>query len=151
MRARFAAITMAALLALYLVFVVQYALLLLGSEATAAKVLGGALLVLPAIGAWLLVAEIAFVLRAERLVRLLAADGNLPIDSLPRLPSGRPDPVAADAEFPRYQAEVEANPDSWQAWFRLSLAYDASGDRKRARDAARRAIRMERASGSPQT
>jgi hypothetical protein len=146
MTARIAAIGMAVLLALYLVFVAQYALLLIGAEAPAAKVLGVALLVLPLIGAWLLAAEILFVLRAQKLVKLLDGEGNLPVDILPRLPSGRPDPVAADAEFPRYRAEVEAAPESWRAWLRLSLAYDASGDRKRARDAARRAIRLERTS-----
>jgi hypothetical protein len=145
MSARIGAIVMAALLGLYLVFVAQYALILIGAEQGVAKALGIALLVLPAIGAWLLVAELLFVLNAQRLARRLGAEGNLPVDSLPRLPSGRPDPVAADAEFPVYQAEVEAQPDSWRAWFRLSLAYDASGDRRRARDAARRAIRLEKA------
>lgn len=147
MRGRVAAITMAVLLALYLAFTVQYALLLIGSEEPIAKAIGIALILLPLIGAWILVAEIVFVLRAERLVRVLGAEGGLPVDSLPRLPSGRPDPVAADAEFPLYQAEVEAAPESWRAWLRLSLAYDASGDRRRARGAARHAIRLQRSSG----
>jgi Flp pilus assembly protein TadD len=51
---------------------------------------------------------------------------------------------AADEEFPRYKAEVEAAPDSWRAWFRLGLAYDASGDRRRARSALRESIRRYR-------
>ena len=57
---------------------------------------------------------------------------------------GSRDPVAADLEFPKYQAEVEAAPDSWQAWLRLGLAYDASGDRRRARWATRKAIALQR-------
>ncbi len=69
----------------------------------------------------------------------------MPDDALPALASGRVDPKAADAVFPKYQAEAEANPDAWWAWLRLALAYDASGDRRRARWATRRAIALERA------
>ena len=48
----------------------------------------------------------------------------------------------ADAVFPRYRDEVTASPDDWRAWYRLGLAYDASGDRRRAREAVRRAITL---------
>ncbi|MDP3209296.1 MAG: hypothetical protein Q8M65_09115 [Rhodoglobus sp.] len=145
MTARIGAIVMAVILALYLVFVVQYALLLIGSEHPLAKTLGFALIVLPVFGAWVLVSDIVFVLRGERLVRVLREAGELPVDELPRLPSGRIDPTAADLEFSRYKEAVESAPESWQAWLRLGLAYDASGDRRRARWATRAAIRLERA------
>lgn len=144
MKARFAAITMAVLLGLYIVFVVQYAIILLTTDEPIAKAMGVALLVLPLIGAWVLIAELLFVARGERLVKLLGEEGGLPVDTLPRLPSGRIDPAAADLEFPKYQAEVEADPGSWQAWLRLGLAYDASGDRGRARWATRKAIALQR-------
>lgn len=144
MRARIGALTMAALLVLYLAFVVQYAVLLITSESPVAKALGVALAVLPLVGAWALISEIVFVLRGEKLVSRLAVEGGLPVDDLPRLPSGRPDPVAADAQFPPYKEAVEADPDSWRAWVLLGLAYDASGDRNRARWATRRAIALER-------
>jgi hypothetical protein len=145
MTSRIAALVMAALLVFYLVFVTHYALLLIGSAGPIAKGLGFALIVLPFLGAGVLIADLVFVARGERLVRLLGAEGGLPVDDLPRLPSGRADPVAADADFPRYRAEVEAEPESWRAWLRLGLAYDASGDRRRARWATRRAIALERA------
>ena len=145
MRSKVAGLVMAALLVLYLVVVAQYALILLGAGEPVATAMGVALLVLPLIGAWVLAVELLFVFRAERLLGVMRADGGLPVDDLPRLPSGRPDPKAADLQFPTYQAEVEASPDSWRAWFRLSLAYDASGDRKRARWAMREAIRLQRA------
>ncbi|CAN5213550.1 hypothetical protein BH09ACT5_BH09ACT5_06310 [soil metagenome] len=145
MRARVAALVMAALLVLYLVFVVNYALLLINDDQPLAKAMGIALIVLPLIGAGVLAADLVFVVRGERLVKRLGLEGGLPVDDLPRLPSGRPDPAAADLEFPRYQAEVEADPESWRAWLRLGLAYDASGDRTRARWATRRAIALERA------
>ncbi|MBG6053942.1 hypothetical protein IWX81_000332 [Salinibacterium sp. CAN_S4] len=144
MKARAATLVMAALLVLYLVFVTNYAILLITSEQPLAKVMGFALVVLPAIGAWVLVADLLFVVRGERLLAKLGSEGGLPVDNLPRLPSGRADPAAADAEFPTYQAEVEADPESWRAWLRLGLAYDASGDRRRARWATRRAISLQR-------
>ena len=148
MKARIATIVMAALLVLYLVFVTNYAILLINSAEPLAKALGFALIVLPGIGAWVLVADLVFVVRGERLLTTLGGEGGLPIDNLPRLPSGRADPVAADAEFPTYQAEVEADPESWRAWLRLALAYDASGDRRRARWATRKAIALNRSTDS---
>ena len=136
---------MAALLALYLAFVVQYALLLFGTDELVAKIMGAALIVLPVVGTWALIIELLFGVRAERLTKTMLAEGELPVENVPLRPSGRPDREAADAEFPQYQAAVEAEPESWRAWFRLALAYDASGDRRRARWATRRAIKLERA------
>ena len=144
MRARTAGLLMAVLLALYLVFVVQYGLVLLAVDEPIAKAMGVALLVLPVVGAWVLTVELLFVFRAERLMRVLREEGGLPLDTLPRLPSGRPDPVEADKQFPVYQEAVEQNRESWRDWFRLGLAYDASGDRSRARWATREAIRLQR-------
>ena len=60
-------------------------------------------------------------------------------------PSGRVLREDADAVFPAYRADVEAHPDDWRAWYRLGLAYDAAGDRRRARAAVRQAIRLETA------
>ena len=145
MSGKLAGLGMAALLLIYLIFIVQYAIVLISVGEPIAIAMGVALLVLPIVGAWGLVTELLFAFRAERLLRQLSAEGGLPIDDLPRLPSGRPDPAEADKTFPLYQAAAEAEPESWRAWFRLALAYDASGDRKRARWASRQAISLERA------
>jgi Flp pilus assembly protein TadD len=40
------------------------------------------------------------------------------------------------------RAQVEERPDDWRSWFRLALAYDAAGDRTRAREAARHALAL---------
>ena len=135
---------MAALLVIYLIFATQYAIILLRAAEPLANALGVALVILPVIGAAVLVADLVFVVRGERLLKRLGDEDGLPVDDLPRLPSGRVDPKAADAEFPKYQSEVEAEPGSWQAWLRLGLAYDASGDRRRARWATRKAIALAR-------
>jgi tetratricopeptide (TPR) repeat protein len=145
MKSRIAALSMSALLVLYLVLVLQLAIRLIAVDNGIAKTLGIALLVLPLLGAWALAAELLFGIRTQKLVSRLDAAGELPVDSLPKRTSGRPERAAADAEFPYYKAAVEADPGSWQAWFRLGLSYDASGDRSRARRAIRRAISLERA------
>ena len=82
------------------------------------------------------------------MVRQLEAEGGLPVDDVPRRASGRYERDAADAAFPAYRAAVEAAPDDWRAWFRLGLAYDACGDRRRARKALRWSIRL-RGRGRP--
>ncbi|MDH6180676.1 hypothetical protein M2152_000858 [Microbacteriaceae bacterium SG_E_30_P1] len=144
MISRISAVVMAVLLVLYLVVVTQYAIALLGSGDGVAVAMGAALIVLPLVGAWALISEVIFVSRAQRLVARLGDEGGLPVDDLPRLPSGRIDARAADLEFPVYKAAVEANPESWRDWLRLGLAYDASADRRRARWSVRRAIALER-------
>lgn len=139
---------MAVLLALYLVLVAQRAILLMASGVLVGVIMGVALIILPTIAAWAIGRELMFGARTEKLVRILDREGNLPVEELPHRVSGRPLRDAADEEFPKYKAEVESEPQSWRAWFRLGLAYDASGDRRRARHALREAIRLYRSSNS---
>jgi hypothetical protein len=132
------------LLVLYLVFAVRYGVLLISLGEPVATGLGIALFVLPLIAVWALVVELLFAIRAERLGVRLGAEGGLPTEELPLRPSGRIDPAAAAELFPTYQAATEAAPEDWRTWFRLGLAYDAAGDRRRARWATRQAIRLSR-------
>ena len=144
MRNRIAAIVMAAILVIYLVLVFQRAIMLIATGEGIAIAMGIALLALPLVAAWAIGRELLFGARTEKLVKILDAEGGLPVEDLPVRASGRPLRDAADEEFPRYKAEVEAEPESWRAWFRLGLAYDASGDRRRARSALRESIRLYR-------
>ena len=144
MRTRIAVAIMAALLALYLIFAVRYGLILIGVGQPVAVAIGVALLVLPIVGAWAMVSEILFAVRADRLAKRLEEEGGMPSEQVPVSASGRVDRAAADALFPSYRAAVDAAPESWRAWFRLALAYDASGDRRRARWATRTAIKLAR-------
>lgn len=138
------AFLMAALLALYVALVGWRAVQFVATGEPVAVAIGVALIVLPLIAVWALWREIAFGLRSQALVRRLEADGELDL-GLPLMPSGRPERAAADAAFPAFRDEAEADPDSWRAWARLGLVYDAAGDRRRARAAVRRAITLERA------
>ncbi len=144
MRTRVAVVVMAALLALYLVFAIRYGLLLIGTGQAIGVAIGVALLVFPVIAGGALVAELVFTVRADRLGERLEHEGGLPEEQLPTLPSGRIDRAAADEVFPAYQAAVEADPENWRTWYRLGLAYDASGDRRRARWAMREALTRSR-------
>lgn len=143
-KAKIGALVVAALLAVYLVFTVQRGWIMLTEDDPIAKILGIALFVLPVVGAWALIAELLFGSRMQRLGSILEDEGGLPEDTLPRTPGGRIVREAADAEFAKYRDEVEAAPEEWRRWFRLSCAYDAAGDRRRARSTMRRAIALER-------
>ena len=146
MTTRIGVAVMAVLLVLYLVLVGDRAVKFLLTGEPVAIAIGLALLVLPLIGAWALVRELLFGVRAERLGKILESENALPADQLPVRPSGRPERDAVDAVFPDYRAAVEASPEDWRAWYRLGLAYDGAGDRRRARSAIREAIRLSSAS-----
>ncbi len=135
---------MAALLALYLWAAAYQGVVMIGTGVPVAIVMGIALIVLPVVGAWALWREIAFGINSTKLVNILESEGSLPGDDLPHRPSGKPVRADADKEFPVYAAAVDAQPESWRAWCRLGLAYDASGDRKRARTASRKAIALHK-------
>ena len=105
-----------------------------------AKVIGIAALVIPLVGVWILIREVLFGSRTQTMAKILESEGLLPEDNLPRTPSGRIVKAAADEDFFQYKEEVEANPESWKSWHRLALAYDAAGDRRRARESMRTAI-----------
>ena len=123
--------------------VAQRGWLLLQSGEPVGIAMGIALFVLPLIAAWALVRELMFGRSAERLGARLEADGALPAEAVAVRPSGRVLREEGDALFPAYREAVEAAPEDWRAWYRLGLAYDAAGDRRRARAAIRQAIRLE--------
>ena len=146
--ARTVAIILAAITGVYLLAIARVAWQLIVDGDLVAMVMGLAILVLPVIGVWVVVRELQFGARTAELGRALEASGGLPEDDLPKRPSGRVERDAADARFRQRQLEVEAAPDDFGAWFRLSVAYDDAGDRRRARTAMRTAIEKYDAAGS---
>lgn len=136
------AVVMAVLLAAYLAFTASRAVDFIRAGGLVPVLLGLAVLLFPVIGLWALWREWQFGQATERLGGELATRGALPVDDLPRRPSGRPVREEADTRFAQVRERVEAEPDSWERWFELSTAYDASGDRKRARRSMRQAITL---------
>lgn len=144
MRAKTTALALAAVAALYLVALGQRGWILLGSGSVAGALLGVGVLAVPVLVAWAIVRELWFGQATERMARQLEAEGGLPVDDLPRTPAGRVDRAAADAAFTSYRAQTDQAPDDWRTWYRLACAYDAAGDRSRARAAMRHAGALHR-------
>jgi hypothetical protein len=142
-RARTTAILLTAVLAVYFVLLGERAVLLLGTGTAVGVGLGIGVLILPVVGAWIAVATLRFGVRVQRLADRLADDDDLPDTSdLPRRPSGRVDRAAADAWFDQCKAELDERPADWRRWYRLAHAYDLAGDRRRARETMRHAVRL---------
>lgn len=139
------------LFALYLYASFASSVALIRAPEPLAKGIGIAALLIPLLGVWILIREVLFGARTQRMAGILAAEGLLPEDNLPRTPSGRIVKAAADEDFAQYQQEATGHPHSWRSMHRLALAYDASGDRRRARETMRRAIALFRASDDART
>jgi cytochrome c-type biogenesis protein CcmH/NrfG len=131
-------------LLVYFVLLGRLALAMLASGRAAVVGLGLALLIMPVIGLWAMIATLRAGFAHQRLARLIAADGmELDTSALPRRASGRIERDAADALFATVRTEVEADPDDWRGWYRLARAYDYAGDRRRAREAMKTAVLLQ--------
>jgi hypothetical protein len=131
-------------LLVYLVLLGRIAVLMIASGSAAAIGLGAALLILPVIGGWAMIATLRDGFAHQKLARLIADDEmELDVSALPKRPSGRIERAAADALFATVRDELDADPDNWRRWYRLARAYDYAGDRRRAREAMRTAVGLQ--------
>ena len=120
----------------------------------AAFIAGGGLGVLLGMGTlaimvtsvWAVARELRFGVESTRLARLITERDGVPLDTVPRDAQGRIDAGAAEVEWQRRKALVDAAPDDWRAWFLLGISYDNARDRRQARAAIRRAIALQRTS-----
>ncbi|WP_163702193.1 tetratricopeptide repeat protein [Mycolicibacterium sarraceniae] len=135
---------MCAALVVYFVLLGRTGITLIGSGTPVAIALGIGVLILPVVGAWAMVATLRAGFAHQRLARLAVESGmELDVSALPRNRSGRIDRDAADVLFDTVRAELEADPDNWQRWYRLARAYDYAGDRGRARETMRKAVVLQ--------
>jgi hypothetical protein len=134
------ALLISAITFVYLFLMTNQALTLIQVDNLVAKTMGFALFGLPAVGVWSIIRELRFGVQVERLAKMVRDEGSWPLFDLEYRPSGRPIRSSAAKVFAEFAAKAEQNPDDWHSWFNLSLAYDASGDSRRARSAMRRAI-----------
>ncbi|PWH06752.1 hypothetical protein DEO23_07465 [Brachybacterium endophyticum] len=123
--------------------------------------LAAALVVLLALTVWVTWREVLFGLRAGRLARIYGGS-RFDTEAAAGLRTGTESAETADGvtatpaearaarreaahtEFEAARDAVRAGgEDDWRAWYRLGLAYSASRDTKHAREAVRRAIRLE--------
>ena len=128
----------------YFVLLGRIAFGMIGAGRVAAVGLGVAVLIMPVIGLWAMIASLRAGFAHQKLARLAAEEGmELDVSALPRRPSGRIEHDAADALFATVRADVEADPDDWRHWYRLARAYDYAGDRRRAREAMKTAVELQ--------
>lgn len=141
-RTKLGALVMTALLLVYVALLANTGFSLLSTNIVIAQVMGALILAFPLIGVWAIIVELRFGLAAEKLVARVEAEGKWPDLQIETRPSGRAVRASADAAFAKWSAAAEQNQTDFHAWFNLSLAYDACGDRRRARAAMRRAIEL---------
>lgn len=144
MQAKLGAVVMTALTLMYLWLMGGRALILLGQSDAVAKLMGAFMLILPLVALWGIAVELRFGVLVERMAKQVEAEGAWPILNIETRPSGRPTKVAAQREFDRIREEATANPNDWHSYFNLALAYDACGDRKRARASMRKALKLKK-------
>ncbi|PQZ61279.1 MULTISPECIES: hypothetical protein [unclassified Microbacterium] len=135
---------MAAALLVYLAVAIWLAVMFISVGSPISIGMGITLVVLAPIGAWALVREMMFGFGADRLGRLLDAEGGMPPVETELTPSGRIARADADALIARYTAEAESAGDDWRARYRLGVVQDAAGRRKDARASIREAISLSR-------
>ena len=108
---------------LYLVLLGQLAVRFIWTGELVGILLGLAILAFPLIGAWVLWREMRFGYRMQHVAQVWQQLGVDP----------------ADLSYDESLEQLEADPDNWQRWFELGLAYEQAGDRRRARAAMREA------------
>lgn len=140
---KIAALAMVLLLLVYIALLANTGISLLATGIFIGQIMGFLILVFPVLALWVIFVELRFGLASQKLVERVEKEGTWPDLGIETRPSGRAVRASADAAFPKHSAHAKANENDWRAWFTLSLAYDACGDRKRARSAMRKAISLE--------
>jgi hypothetical protein len=127
-------------------FALTYVLLLGGRALTmlaepnpVAIAMGVGMLVFPLFAIWAILREIKFGIDAEKITKR-ALSIELPELELVLRPSGRATKESAALAFDSVKQNFDES--QWTQWLLLSEAYEASGDRKRARESMRKAISL---------
>ena len=137
---------MLALTLFYVFTLLSRGLILLAEPNPLAVAMGVGIIIFPLFAFWALYAEIRFGLSSQKLQKRVVAM-NIPGLDLELRASGRATKESAEAELLRVQGIAEGSED-FAAWFLLAEAYEAAGDRKRARSAMRKAILLAKNANS---
>ena len=141
--AKFSAFVMGMLTLVYVGLLANTGITLLGINEPVAKTMGALILVFPLFAIWLTIREFIFGMKVEKLATEIENAGQWPAFEFDYRPSGRPTRQSADRVFAEFAKAAELKPADPQVWFALGLAYDAAGDRSRARRAMRKALALD--------
>lgn len=147
--AKIGAVATTALVIMYVAILGERGVLLISEPNPVAKVMGFLILVFPILALWGIASELVFGVRIEKLAKSIEQEGRWPNFEFKLRPSGRPERESARAEFEKYKVLAQDNPEDYHVWFSLGLAYDASGDRRRARAAMRKALALSKQKPAP--
>lgn len=128
---------------IYVALLANTGITLLVLDEPVARVMGALILVFPAFAIWVTIREFSFGFKIEKLATKIEREGEWPHFAFELRPSGRPTRESADRVFASFAKNAEESPESALAWFSLGLAYDAAGDRPRARKAMRKALALD--------
>jgi len=115
------------------------ALTMLAEPNPVAIAMGVGMLVFPVFAIWAILREIKFGIDAEKITKR-ALSIELPELELVLRPSGRATKESAALAFDSVKKNFDES--QWTQWLLLSEAFEASGDRKRARESMRKAISL---------
>ena len=144
MRGKLSAVVMGVLTLIYVALLANTGFTLIAMDSGVAKAMGTLILVFPILAIWLTFMEFRFAVQLEKLTDKISADGNFPQLTFEYRPIGRATKASAAIVFEEYAKKVAADEGNYLNWFALGLAYDAAGDRRRARAAMRRALKLNR-------
>jgi hypothetical protein len=122
------------------------ALAMLTESSPVAIAMGVGMAVFPLVAIWAIWREIKFGIDAERITKR-ALELGLPELDLELRPSGRATKESAALAFEGVRQTFDES--DWTQWLLLSEAYEASGDRKRARESMRKAISLANQTQAP--
>jgi hypothetical protein len=144
MKGKLSAAVMGVLTLVYVALLANTGFKLIAMDSAIAKSMGALILVFPILAIWLTIMEFRFAIQLEKLTDQISAAGNFPQLAFEYRPSGRATKASAAIVFEEYAKKVAADEGNYLNWFALGLAYDAAGDRRRARAAMRRALKLSR-------
>lgn len=147
MRTKIWVVVMTLLALTYVLLLGGRAFALLEEDSPVAVAMGAGMLLFPIVAIWAIWKEIQFGFAAEALTKRALSE-NLAELELELRPSGRATKESAAKAFEALKQDFDET--QWTAWYLLSEAYEASGDRKRARSSMRKALLLAKQSKAPQ-
>lgn len=131
--ARRISLILAAVLSVYLFFAASRGIDLIRTDDPAVQALGVAVLILPILGAFLVIREIRFGKLSYQMGQVID-EAYLPAAD-----------IAADQKNANLVAAIDRakeDMDNWQAWYSVALAYELMNERKLAREAMRYSVEL---------